>query len=114
MLADGMGYSRPWLRLPFFLVYGIGYVMEVVYGLLQVKSRPLLTRHAVYLLGRDQYFPVNKAKRDFHYQQRKTLQQQGIQESLDWLRTLDANKYFKNKNNNKNNTNNNNSNNKQN
>ncbi len=41
--------------------------MEFPHATLKLPGHPLLTRHAVYLLGRDQEFPNDKARRDFGF-----------------------------------------------
>ena len=66
-LADALGYSHPWLTLPFPVAKALGRTMEVPHRMLKLCGRPLLTRHAVYLLGRDQEFPALRAREDFGF-----------------------------------------------
>jgi nucleoside-diphosphate-sugar epimerase len=58
---------------------------ETVYGGLPLGGRPLLTRHAVYLLGRNQEFPIAKAKSSFGFSPNISLEE-GIDRSVVWLK----------------------------
>ena len=40
---------------------------KIPHGLLKLSGRPLLTRHAVHLLGQDQEFPATRAREDFGF-----------------------------------------------
>ncbi|WP_394846752.1 NAD-dependent epimerase/dehydratase family protein [Pendulispora brunnea] len=66
-LADVLGVPRPRRNLPSWLLLGVGAVLESAYALLRISRRPLVTRHAVMLFGRDQGFPIHKAVRDFGF-----------------------------------------------
>ena len=84
-LAEAMGYRRPSLSLPFGVAMGIGRAMEVPHGLLKLSGRPLLTRHAVHLLGQDQEFPATRAREDFGFAPRVSVSE-GIARSAAWLK----------------------------
>jgi nucleoside-diphosphate-sugar epimerase len=87
-LAEGLGYPRPFLSLPFGVMFAVGYVLESLYRLFGwYSSRPLLTRHAVYIMGRNQDAPIDKAKREFGFQPRISLDT-GVDQSVAWLKTL--------------------------
>jgi nucleoside-diphosphate-sugar epimerase len=88
LLASAMGLPAPWIDLPFAVAMGIAAVMEAPHRYLRVPGRPLLTRHAVYLLGRDQEFPSAKAQRDFSYAPAVALEE-GVARSAAWLRGSD-------------------------
>jgi nucleoside-diphosphate-sugar epimerase len=60
--------------------------MELPYGALRVKQRPLLTRHAVHLLGRSQEFPAAWARADFGFAPRVSFAE-GIARSAAWLKS---------------------------
>ncbi|MFL6426709.1 MAG: NAD-dependent epimerase/dehydratase family protein [Acidobacteriaceae bacterium] len=86
-LADALGYRRPWLSLPFRAALPLGAAMEVPFGLLRLKTRPLLTRHAVHLLGQDQEFPTMRAREEFGFVPRVSFAE-GIARSAAWVREL--------------------------
>jgi nucleoside-diphosphate-sugar epimerase len=85
-LANALGYRRPRLALPFRAAMAMGRAMEVPHGLLKLSGRPLLTRHAVYLLGQDQEFPTTRAREDFGFAPRVSLAE-GIARSAAWVRS---------------------------
>jgi nucleoside-diphosphate-sugar epimerase len=87
-LADELGYSRPFLSLPFGLVFSLGSLLESLYRFFGwYGSRPLLTRHAVYVMGRDQDVPIDKAKRELEFQPRISLDV-GVDQCVAWLKAL--------------------------
>jgi nucleoside-diphosphate-sugar epimerase len=85
-LADALGYRRPRLALPFSAALAMGRAMEMPHGLLRLSGRPLLTRHAVHLLGQDQEFPATRAREDFGFAPRVSLAE-GIARSAAWVRS---------------------------
>jgi nucleoside-diphosphate-sugar epimerase len=85
-LADALSYKHPWLTLPFPVAITLGRTMEVPHRMLRLSGRPLLTRHAAYLLGRDQEFPAARAREDFGFAPRVSLAE-GIERSAAWLRS---------------------------
>jgi nucleoside-diphosphate-sugar epimerase len=85
-LADALGYRRPRLSLPFPIAMALGASMEGPFGLLKLHGRPLLTRHAVHLLGQDQEFPAARAREDFGFAPRVAFAD-GIGRSAAWVRS---------------------------
>jgi nucleoside-diphosphate-sugar epimerase len=87
-LADKLGCPRPFLSLPFGVLFSFGYLLESLYRLFGwYSSRPLLTRHAVYLMGRDQHVPIDKAKRELGFHPRIGIDI-GVDQCVAWLQTL--------------------------
>jgi nucleoside-diphosphate-sugar epimerase len=85
-LADALGYKRPWLTLPFPVAMALGRTMEIPHGLLRLPGRPMLTRHAVHLLGQDQEFPATRAQEDFGFAPRVSFAE-GVERSAAWVRS---------------------------
>jgi oxidoreductase len=85
-LADALGYKRPWLRLSFSTAFALGQAMEAIHTTLPLPGRPLLTRHAVYLLGRDQEYPVERAREDFGFAPQVSFAE-GMARSAEWVRS---------------------------
>ena len=85
-LADGLGTNPVKRSIPSTVALGVARTSELVYGGLSMRSRPLLTRHAVYLMSRDQSYPVEKAKQDFGFSPSVSFEQ-GIERTLAWLGT---------------------------
>lgn len=83
-LADGLGEHRPWINLPSVVAWPLARAMEVVHSTLRLPGRPLLTRHAVLLLSRDQEFPSEAARHDFNFAPKISLSE-GISRTIEWL-----------------------------
>jgi nucleoside-diphosphate-sugar epimerase len=83
-LAEALGYRRPWLQLGFPAAMAAAYAMEAPFRVLPLPGRPLLTRHAMYLLGRDQEFPAARARQEFGFEPQVTFEE-GIARSVAWL-----------------------------
>ena len=73
------------MTLPYRLAYSAGWAMEMVYGALRLKGRPLLTRTAVELLGTDQAFSIDKARRELGYEPQVGFEE-GMQRVEEWMR----------------------------
>jgi nucleoside-diphosphate-sugar epimerase len=85
-LAKGLGLCSPRINLPFTVAISVARALEFPHGSLKIPGRPLLTRHAVYLLGKDQEFPIGKAKRDFNFSPKVSFTE-GIERSIAWLKS---------------------------
>ena len=88
-LADALGYRRPRFSLPFPIAMALGASMEVPFGLLKLDGRPLLTRHAVYLLARDQEYPGARAREDFGFAPQVSFAD-GMARSAEWVRSRES------------------------
>lgn len=84
MFAQQLGIKPPWIDLPFDAAIAISRVFEAPHRYLGLGGRPLLTQHAVLLLGRDQEFPAAKARHDFGFRPAVSLEE-GIRRSVVWL-----------------------------
>ncbi len=85
-LADALDYPRPWLRLPFSAAMALAPAMEAAQRTLRLPGRPLLTRHAVHLVGQDQEFPAARAREDFGFAPRVSFAE-GMARSAAWVRS---------------------------
>lgn len=83
-LARGLGMPRPWISLSGAWALAFARVFETIYRLLRVQSRPLLTRHAVYLFIRDQGYSIEKAQQHFGFRSKVSFAR-GMQRTLAWL-----------------------------
>jgi nucleoside-diphosphate-sugar epimerase len=94
-LADALGHRRPRLVLPFRAAMAVAGTMEAMavagmmetpFALLKLANRPMLTRHAVYLLARDQEYPATRAREDFGFSPQVSFAE-GIARSAAWVRS---------------------------
>ncbi len=84
LFAQQLGTKPPWIDLPFGAAMGLARLLEAPHRVLRLPGRPLLTRHAVLLLGRNQEFPATKARNDFGFRPEISLEE-GIRRSVAWL-----------------------------
>jgi nucleoside-diphosphate-sugar epimerase len=85
LFAAGLEYPEPWIDLSLDNATSLAKLFEGIHSLLRLRGRPLLTRHAVKLLGIDQEFPIGKAQRDFDFSPAVSLEE-GIARSVAWIR----------------------------
>ncbi|MEV0504241.1 aminotransferase class I/II-fold pyridoxal phosphate-dependent enzyme, partial [Streptomyces spectabilis] len=83
-LARGLGVKPPALSLPAPVARGVATLSEGVYGALRLKSRPVLTRHAVHLFDRDQSYAVDRARDEFGFKSEVGFEE-GVRLTLAWL-----------------------------
>jgi nucleoside-diphosphate-sugar epimerase len=84
-LADGLQLRRAWINIPFSVAYRLAAALEAPYRRLRLPGRPLLTRHAVYLLGRNQEYPTGRAQSDFGFAPKVSFEE-GVARTVDWLK----------------------------
>ena len=92
-LANSLNTPRPTINLPVGLALVLARILEGLYLALHIRSRPLLTRHAVYISFRDQGYSIKKAQRDFGFQSKVTFQE-GIIRTLAWLKSEEGHRYI--------------------
>lgn len=87
-LAAGLGSPAPRWSLPYGVAVGIAFGLEHGYRLLRratgVKTRPLLSRQAVHVLGRAQDFSSRKAREILGWEPRVSYQD-GLSATIEWL-----------------------------
>ncbi len=89
LFADQLGTPGPWIDLSFGAAMTAATVMQAPHRYLRVPGKPLLTKHAVYLLGRDQEFDSSRIARELGYVPRVGVEE-GIGRSVEWLRSSKA------------------------
>ncbi len=83
-LADALGKRRPTLDLPSGVALALARSLEAAHRTLRLPGRPLLTRHAVYLLSRNQEYPIDRASRELGFTPEISFAE-GIALAVDWL-----------------------------
>ena len=89
LFAEQLGTKPPWINLSFRTALVIARTMEAPHRYLGLRGRPLLTQHAVRLLGRNQEFPIAKARSSFGFAPAISLEE-GVRRSVAWLRDAEA------------------------
>jgi nucleoside-diphosphate-sugar epimerase len=85
LFAQHLGTRPPWINLSFSTAMSLAGIMETPHRL-GLPGKPLLTKHAVYLLGRNQEFPIDKARAAFGFNPSIDLDE-GLRRSVAWLRS---------------------------
>lgn len=83
-LAAGLNLRRAKIDLPFAMAFALARAMEASHRYLRLPGRPALSRHAVYLLARNQEYPIEAARRDFALAPEIPFEE-GIARSIAWL-----------------------------
>ncbi len=83
-LAAGMKLGPVKKSISSKIALGLARASEAVYGGLRIKSRPLLTRHAVYLMSRDQAYGIDRARQDLAFTPTVSFDA-GLAACLQWL-----------------------------
>jgi ornithine--oxo-acid transaminase len=88
-IADGLGCSKVRWSVPYRLAEGVGFSLEHGYRALRrttrLKTRPLISRQAVHVMGTNQSFSNRKAREQLEWSPRVDYAT-GLQTTLDWLR----------------------------
>jgi nucleoside-diphosphate-sugar epimerase len=84
-LADAMGQRRPVLNLPSAVALVLARSLEACHRTFHLPGRPLLTRHAVYLLSRNQEYPADRARRELGFAPEVGFAE-GVSRAVEWLR----------------------------
>lgn len=88
-IAEGLGCAKVRWSAPYWLANGVGFSLEHGYRLLRgttgLSTKPLLSRQAVQVLGRDQDFSSRKARETLGWEPRIGYAE-GLQATLAWLR----------------------------
>jgi nucleoside-diphosphate-sugar epimerase len=70
-------------RVPYKVAYNAAFLMEIVGHALRSKKPPLVTRYAVWLMGRRCFFSCEKARRELNWQPTVGYEE-GIRKSVQW------------------------------
>ncbi|MCP4714003.1 MAG: NAD-dependent epimerase/dehydratase family protein [Deltaproteobacteria bacterium] len=67
-LAGIMGLKPPQLSLPFSMLYGTAWLLELLYKLARSAQPPFITRYAICLLGCNYNYDIAKPKKELGYE----------------------------------------------
>jgi len=81
--ARAFGCAEPTRHVPYWLAYSLGFDCEALGRLLRRRKPPFITRYSVWLMGRDVYFSVDKARRDLDWHSRVSYDE-GIKLTAQW------------------------------
>ena len=82
--AAQLKLPMPWMDFSFAAAWNAARLFEATHRALRLRGRPLLTRHAVYLLGRNQEFPIDRLTQDLDFRPAVSFEE-GITRSAAWV-----------------------------
>lgn len=85
LLASELGAPPVTRHVPYKVAYYFAFFLECVGHLLRMKKPPMVTRYAVWLMGRRCFFSAEKARRELGWQSTVPYQQ-GVKKTIAWLR----------------------------
>lgn len=88
MIADTLGEKAPSLTIPYWSAIFLAKLMELIWRVFRIKSRPLLTTYTVKNLGSRMNFSIEKAKRELGWSPPISFAE-GFKRSMEWLKTKD-------------------------
>ncbi len=87
--AEAFGCPPPKVHVPYWLAYSLAFDLEVIGRLFKWKKPPFITRYSVWLMGRDVYFPADKAREQLGWTSNVSYEQ-GVKMTAEWfLKTSD-------------------------
>ncbi len=92
-IANALDVPPVKTRIPYFLAMIVAWFMEKGALLSKRNKRPLLTTYTIKNLGSRLEFSIDKAKRELDWTP-KISYKQGLDRTLNWLKTLDMKTYF--------------------
>lgn len=89
LLAAELGAPPVTKHVPYKVAYNAAFVMECFGHLFRTKKPPMVTRYAVWLMGRRCYFSAEKARRELGWKSTVSYQE-GVKKTIAWLKEQEA------------------------
>ena len=88
--AKYLGCGPVTKHVSFDLAYRGAFIMEVLWKLFRSKKPPLVTRYAVWLMGRKVYFSIEKAQKELGWKPAVNYEE-GIRRTVEWYLAQETN-----------------------
>ncbi len=83
MIAQAIGAPPVSKRIPYKTAYCVAFILECIGHLFRLRKPPLVTRYAVWLMGRETFFSAQKARRELGWESTVSYQE-GIPATIRW------------------------------
>lgn len=83
LLAKALGAPPVTRHVPYGVAYTAGYVLEILGHLFKWRNPPMITRYAVWLMGRRSYFSAEKTRRMLNWKPTVTYEV-GVPQTVQW------------------------------
>ncbi|MCT4640765.1 MAG: NAD-dependent epimerase/dehydratase family protein [Bacteriovoracaceae bacterium] len=84
-ILSSLGRKRIKKKVPFFLVYIIAFISEIICSLPFINKEPALTRYTAGLIAKSQTLSVDKAKQRLGYKPIKNIKE-ALHETIEWYK----------------------------
>ncbi len=91
-IAQHLGVPAPRLHIPYGAAEGVATVLEALYRLLRIRTRPLLTTYTVTNLGSRLRFSIDKARRELGWTPPVSFTE-GFERAMLWLADVSPEKW---------------------
>lgn len=88
-LAEGMGAVTRQRNVPKPVALAAAVGLEAVYSFFRIRTRPLLTRHLVHTMTRDQGYSIARAQEELGFAPRVGVEE-GFRRTIEWLRSAEG------------------------
>ncbi|MFQ5411106.1 MAG: NAD-dependent epimerase/dehydratase family protein [Phycisphaerae bacterium] len=88
LLADALGAPRVTKVIPYRIAYHIAFTLECMGHLFRRERPPMITRYAVWLMGRHSFFSAEKARRELGWQATVGYEE-GIPKTVRWFEGME-------------------------
>ncbi len=85
LLASTMGAPPVKKHVPYKVAYAVAFLLECIGHAFKLKKPPMVTRYAVWLMGRRCFFSAERARRELNWQSTVSYDE-GVKKTIAWLR----------------------------
>jgi len=85
LLAAELGAPPVTKHVPYKVAYTAAFILECIYHALRIKKPPMVTRYAVWLMGRRCFFSADKARNELDWKVTVPYEE-GVKKTIAWLR----------------------------
>lgn len=85
LLARELGAPPVTKHVPYKVAYNVAFLLEIIYHATRSRKPPMVTRYAVWLMGRRCYFSAEKARRELGWKSTVSYED-GVKKTIAWLR----------------------------
>ena len=88
--AEAFGCAAPMRKVPYGIAISAAFLCECFGRLVRMKKAPFITRYSVWLMGREVYFPADKARKELGWESQVSYEQ-GVKRTAEWyLKKMEA------------------------
>jgi len=85
LLAKELGAPPVTRHAPYKIAYGVAFILECIWHALRIKTPPMVTRYAVWLMGLRCFFSAEKARKELGWVSTVSYSE-GVKKTVAWLR----------------------------